>query len=146
MGIRSLVSKAFRAEPSVVRRNMIVGLRHRWGSHQGARVASEWPGRSRKRSFRDQTPPEQKARELANWKRSKVGRRELRRRRRHQSERPDHSVFPVKRPGKEIRQEIEEAKHLRNERQNFLRHGELWPGGCPFHDLALAEAGCRCPF
>ncbi len=45
-----------------------------------------------------------------------------------------------------IRQEIEEAKGLRNERKNFLRRGDIWPGGCPFHDLELAESGCRCPF
>ena len=115
-----------------------IGLRHRWTKLSRARAATEWPGRSRKRwtTVPDPTPRHQKAREVANWKRSKVGRATMRLRRRPK---------PKKKPAAAIRQEIEEAKGLRDLRKKFLR-SDVSYGDCPLCTLLLAGADCRCPF
>ena len=122
-----------------LRREQTIGQRSRRGALKGARYVRWKPNRSRNRwaTVPDPTPRHQKEREVANWKRSKVGRATLKRRRRPK---------PTKTLAATIRQGLEEARTLRDDRKTFLRRHNLRDGSCPLCDLELVEYGCRCPF
>ncbi len=101
-----------------------------------------WENRSRNRAYAEKVTQGEQERREANWKKSKVGRAVLRRRR--------EGRYPTVQSAEAIREAVEEKRHLTALRRAAKR-GTLdliAPGCCPYHDLGIEFApdnrSCPC--
>jgi len=94
-----------------------------------------WESRSRNRAYAEKISERERERREANWRKSKVGRAVLRRRR--------EGRYPTVKSGEAIREEIEEKRHLTTLRRAY-RRGTLEEYLCPYHDLGMEICGDAC--
>ncbi len=101
-----------------------------------------WENRSRGRAYAEKVSKGEQERREANWKKSKVGRAVLRRRR--------EGRYPTVQSAEAIRETVEEKRHLTALRRAAKR-GTLEliaPECCPYHDLGIEFApdnrSCPC--
>lgn len=101
-----------------------------WKRIEGtARYVRFDPGRSRGRAYAENVSKGELERREANWRKSKVGRAVLRRRR--------EGRYPTVQSAEAIREAVEEKRRLRNMRRYVLggmSRGFLY---CPIHDAEL---------
>ena len=95
-----------------------------------------WENRSRKRAFAEKVSKGEQERREANWRKSKVGRAVLRRRR--------EGRYPTVQSAEAIREAVEDKRHLTALRRAAKR-GTLDQELCPFHDLGMEFVDCTCP-
>jgi hypothetical protein len=103
-----------------------------------------WENRSRKRAYAEKVSKGEIERREANWRKSKVGRAVLKRRR--------EGRYPTVQSAEAIREAVEEKRHLTACRRIYRRGGasflsRLDPTICPDHDLGLdvPVEHCICP-
>lgn len=111
-----------------------------WKRVEGtARYVSFSPGRSRGRAFAEKVSKGELERREANWRKSKVGRAVLRRRR--------EGRYPTVQSAEAIREAVEEKRHLTTLRR-AARNGTLDEHLCPYHDFGIEFApdnrSCPC--
>ena len=90
-----------------------------------------WENRSRKRAYAEKVSDGERERREANWRKSKVGRAVLRRRR--------EGRYPTVQSAEAIREAVKEKRRFTNLRRGYRRGilSLLDPTICPDHDLGM---------
>lgn len=113
-----------------------------WAKMGGtARYVGFNPGRSRHRAYAEKVSKGELERREANWRKSKVGRAFLRRRR--------EGRYPTVQSAEAIQEGVERKRELCRLRREYLSWGEYQGGDfCPVHEAELPESqgfACNCP-